>query len=357
MKMKKSRLVQAAIVLIIILGIVFIPKWSTLFSEEEPLQKYSVTYMDAFDTVTEIIAYCESEEEFNEKAELLHKRMLTYHSYFDIYNSYPGITNLKTINDMAGKGPVKVNEEIITLLSKGKDIFEVTNGQVNITMGATLKIWEYYRVKGNQFSQSAQLPEMSALVSAEKYSKINNLVIDKNALTVELKHPNTLLNVGSIAKGYAADLLREYAIELGFEHILISLGGNIVTVGDKPDGTKWTVGIQNPFYDEKNGDTKQYIKDIQIKDLSVVTSGDYQRYYTVNGERYCHIIDPDTLMPATEFASVTVVGPNSLAADILSTALFVMSLEDGQKLMESMDGYEAMWITTTHNIHYTDGFK
>ena len=321
------------------------------------LKRYSVTYTDSFDTVTEIIGYCESEKEFEEKAELLHQEMRKYHAYYDIYNTYPEIVNLKSINDMAGKGPVKVDEEIMGLLSYCIEMYGETNGQVNVAMGSLLNLWHTYRQEGIDNPELAAIPTREELAERAGHIDIRSLALDKKQMTVELKDIGMSLDVGSIAKGYAVDRVAEYARELGFENMLISVGGNILAIGNKPDGTKWNIGVMDPFVakGEKTADS-QYIDHVEIENTCVVTSGDYQRYYTVNGVEYCHIIDPDTWMPSNEFSSVTIIGPNSAMADALSTALFNMNLEEGQQLIESLDGWEAMWIDAEGKLHYTDGF-
>lgn len=356
MKVKTGRWLQGAVLLIVILAIVFFSKYGGFFGTDNTLrlQKYSVTYMDAFDTVTQIMGYDTSEASFMEKAEKLHDRMIKYHQLFDIYNNYPDLNNLKTINDMAGQGPVTVSEEIIELLSMGKEVYLDTDGQVNIAMGSVLQVWHSYREDGLLTPEKAKLPELELLKEQMAYTNLEHMVVDREHLTVELTDEHMALDVGSLAKGYAADLLGDYAKELGFESILISIGGNIVAIGNKPDGSGWNVGIQNPFPSEE---AKEYIDSVTVADVSVVTSGDYQRYYEVDGKRYCHIIDPDTLMPGEEFSSVTIIGPTSAMADALSTALFNMTLEEGQQLMKSLEGWEAMWVTKNGSIYYTDGFK
>ena len=132
------------------------------------------------------------------------------------------------------------------------------------------------------------------------------------------------------------------------------VGGNVRAIGDKGiDDELWNVGIENP---DKESEQKS-IHIMQIKDMSLVTSGDYQRYYTVDGVKYHHIINDDTLMPSTYFRAVTILGKDSGYADALSTAVFNMPFDEGLKFINSLDGVEALWIFKNGDIKYSDNFK
>lgn len=356
MKGKAGKWLQCGVIIGVILLVVFVMKWGGGRFGTGVLQKYSITYTDAFDTVTQIMGYAKTEEEFLDTVHCIHEKMLEYHSYFDIYNEYPGINNLKTVNDHAGMGPVSVNQEIMDLLVLGKEIYSKTDGQVNIAMGSVLRIWHNCREEASLSPESAKVPTRDELDDAAQHMNMDMLILDEENLTVELADEEMSLDVGSLAKGYAADLLKEYAKELGVEHMLISLGGNIITIGVKPDDSPWQIGVQNPLYTGESFSEAQYITSAEILNQAAVTSGNYQRYYVVDGVSYCHIIDPDTLMPGSHFASVTIIGPESAMADALSTALFNMSLEEGRTLIESMDDWNAIWITLEGDVIYTDGF-
>ena len=135
--------------------------------------------------------------------------------------------------------------------------------------------------------------------------------------------------------------------------MLFSVGGNVCAIGGHPDGTPWRIGIQNPDVDSDQA----YLQKVSVQDVSVVTSGNYQRYYEVDGKRYCHIINPKTLLPADTFSSVTVITPDSGIADALSTTLFNMSLEEGMQFVKEQDQVEAMWVSEDGTIAYSDGFE
>lgn len=350
-----KRIRQAA-VLIIAAVIFLLAAYSQIAGKQkkdDDPERYSATFLDVFDTQTEIIGYGASEEEFTAQVELLKEKLVYYHQLYDIYHDYEGVNNIKTINDNAGIAPVKVDGEVIELLKLSRKMYELTGGQINVAMGSVLSIWHAYREEGVNDPESARLPQMAELESAAEHMDIQNIVIDEEASTVYLADPDMSLDVGSIGKGYAVQKVADYAREIGMEHALISVGGNICAVGERIDGTGWRLGIQNP---DLNSD-EAYVQKVDVKDQCVVTSGSYQRYYVVDGKQYCHIIDPDTLMPADYFASVSIITDDSGKADALSTSVYNMPLEEGIRFVNSLDGVEAMWILEDGSIRYSDNFE
>lgn len=314
----------------------------------EPQQKqYTATFLTLFDTVTSIVGKAESEELFFEKAKAIHDELEEYHQLFDIYNEYEGIANLKTINKQAGIAPVEVDQRIIRLLQDCKEIYELTDGRVNMAMGSVLSLWHEAREYGRNNPQDAFLPSMDELQEAAEHMNPEAVIIDEEARTVYIADPLVRLDVGAIAKGWSVQQVAEQAPE----GMLISVGGNVCATGPKDQkGNAWVVGIQNPDGGEA------YLHTLYVKEGSVVTSGDYQRTYAVDGKLYHHIIDPDTLYPSTYWRSVTIVCQDSGIADALSTALFVMSREEGQKLLEQYEA-EAMWVDQDGKILYSPGFQ
>ena len=317
------------------------------------LERYEMTFLDVFDTVASITGYAESEEEFARQAGLLHAELKRYHEMFDIYHTYEGEDNIKAINDAAGKEAVKVDAEVIDLLKLGKEMYGKTGGKVNIAYGSVLAVWHEYREAGILDPQDAQVPPAELLKERAGHTDISKMVIDEEAGTVFLEDPQRRLDVGSIGKGFAVQRAAEYAKELGMGHVLFCIGGNVCAVGGKADGTPWKVGIEDPGLGVQGG----YVQTVGITGQSLVTSGDYQRYYEVGGKRYCHIIDPDTGMPAGDFLSVTVLAEDSGAADALSTALFCMGYEEGLAVVEGMGGVEALWVMEDGGIRCSSGFK
>lgn len=317
------------------------------------LEKYSDTAFGMFDTLTMIIGFDTSEDSFKEKTAILFDELEIYHELYDIYHNYDGVANLKTINDNAGIQPVQVDERIIDMLEYAKEMYELTEGQTNVVMGSVLRIWHNCRSAASDDPSSAALPSQEELEAAAQHMALESLVIDREKSTVYLSDPESRLDVGAIAKGYATDRLADIAKENGWTNMALSVGGNIKTIGPKADGETWKVGIQTP--DSSWG--KSYFCLVELQDLSLVTSGSYQRYFEVEGERYHHIINPETLWPVNHFLSVSIICESSAMADALSTALFNISQEEGQKLIDSLAGVEAVWVYPDGEYVYTAGLE
>ena len=310
-------------------------------------EQYSITYLTLFDTVTAVTGQAESETAFEEQAQAIHDELLHYHQLFDIYNDYEGINNLKTINDQAGIAPVEVDPAIIDLLKDCKTYYEATSGTVNAAMGSVLQLWHEARNDGLDEPANAYLPDDAALKEASQHMDFDAVIIDEEASTVFISDPGVQLDVGAIAKGWATQRASENAPE----GLLISVGGNVCATGPKDEkGTPWVIGIQNP----EGGD--DFLHTLYIESGSVVTSGDYQRTYMVDGKFYHHIIDPQTLYPSTLWRSVTIVCDDSGLADALSTALFVLPQAEGMQLLEQYDAM-AMWVDQNGSIFYSPGFE
>ena len=344
----KKYIPMIAAILLVALGLGI-----TIYQRNSQPEQYKKYYIDAFDTATQIIGYADSEEAFSEQADLINEELKRYHKLYDIYNLYGGINNLKTINNNAGIAPVKVDKEIIDLLKFSIELYKKTDGEINIAMGKVLKIWHDYRSTGIDSPSLAELPDMELLQNASEHCDINDIIIDEEASTVYLADPQLRLDVGSIGKGYAVQKVAEYAKELGMYNLVINCGGNVITIGPKADDTNWKFGIQNPDLEASN----DILKRVSFSDKCLVTSGDYQRYYVVDGVEYCHIIDPDTLMPPTYFSAVSIICDDSGLADALSTALFNMPYEEGLELINSIENAEAIWVYGDGSIKYSENFK
>lgn len=316
--------------------------------QAEPEQKqYTATFLTLFDTVTSIVGRADSEETFREKAQSVHDDLLEYHQLFDIYNDYEGINNLKTINDNAGIAPVVVDGRIIALLKDCKSYYELTAGKVNAAMGSVLYLWHEARNDGLDDPANAYLPKEEALQEAAQHTDFSAVEIDETASAVYITDPSLRLDVGAIAKGWSVQRVCETAPT----GLLISVGGNVCATGPKDEtGTPWVVGIQDP----DGGDS--YLHTLTVTEGSVVTSGDYQRTYLVDGKLYHHIIDPETLYPSTLWRSVTIVCADSGLADALSTALFLLPQSEGQVLLDKA-GAVAMWVNQEGKVSYSPGFE
>ena len=329
----------------------------SLFSckNKESKQKYTNTYLEYFDTVSTVVGYFETEDEFEVVSELVEKRLSEYHMLYDIYHTYEGITNLKDINALYDgvHKEFTVDERIVDMLLFSKEMYILTVGETNIAMGSVLSLWHNAREAATKNPSDAAVPLEEELLAAAKHTDIDNLIIDKENKTVFINDPEMTLDVGAVAKGYATEMIARELEALGASGITLNIGGNIRIIGAKPGDEPWVVGIESP--DIYSG--SPYAEYMYLRGGSLVTSGSYQRFYYVDGKNYHHIIDKDTLYPSEYYTSVSVYATDSGFADSLSTALFSMDVESGMALIEKLDNVEALWIAKDGTKTYSDGFK
>ncbi|MBQ6848987.1 MAG: FAD:protein FMN transferase [Clostridia bacterium] len=305
-----------------------------------PLQKFSTHSFDYFDTVTTVTGYAQSQEAFDRVAEQVLEQLQEYHLLYDIYKRYDGMENLCTVNDLVNGAhrTVTVDRRIIDLLLYAREMYDLTDGMTNIAMGSVLKLWHDCRTDGIDDPAHAVLPDAGDLSAAAANTDLSRMVIDEEQNTVTLTDPRMRLDVGAIAKGYATERVAQWMEQQGITGYVLNVGGNVRAVGNRGDGTPWAVGIEQP--DGSEG----YVATLNLTNEALVTSGSYQRYYIVDGKRYHHIIHPDTRMPADRFTAVSVVCNDAGLGDALSTALFCMTLEEGQALINSIPGAAAHWV-------------
>ncbi len=311
----------------------------------------SKLYFSYFDTVSYVHSYAgDPAEQFDERSAGVSRILQEYHQLFDIYHEYSGINNLCTVNKQAGGDPVPVDPKLIEFMLQAKALYETTGGEMNIMMGAVLSIWHDYRTEAKDDPSAAKVPPMADLQEASSHTDISLLEIDEINHTLRITDPKASIDVGALGKGYATEQAAQYLEADNANGYVLNIGGNIRLVGAKPDGSGWLTGIRSPF-----GEGHPAILD--LSDTSCVTSGNYERYYTVGNQRYHHIIDGDTLMPANHFPSVSIITKDSSLADALSTALFCMPYAEGLQLANKLDGVEALWIFEDGSVHCTDGLK
>ncbi|MBP3633770.1 MAG: FAD:protein FMN transferase [Oscillospiraceae bacterium] len=313
--------------------------------QEPSLTRYEASFLSLFDTVTTMVGFASSEDEFRAVAQQIHDDLEEYHQLYDIYHDYPGINNLKTVNDMAGAAPVQVDRRIVDLLLLCKDMEQETGGMVNVAMGSVLQLWHEARMDALADPAHARLPDQQLLQQAAEHTDLDKVIVDEEHSTVFLSDPQMRLDVGAVAKGYAVRQVCSNAPK----GLLISVGGNVCSTGEKPDGTPWVVGLENP-------DGGNYLHTIYHTIGAVVTSGDYQRYFIADGKAYHHIIDPDTLMPGTNWRAVSILCEDSALADALSTALFLLPRAEGQKLLDRFEA-SAMWVALDGSEYFSPGFE
>lgn len=320
------------------------------FSCKNGLIRTEFNLTGPFDTVSSVILVTEHQGEAKHYQKLIEEELWRYHKLYDIYHDYPGLVNMKTVNDRAGE-TVDVAPEILDLLAFGVDVYEWSGGRVNIAMGSVLKRWHEAREISSHDPDQAFLPHGQDLEKAASHIDINKLKIDHDRGTVTLADPFMSLDVGAIAKGYAVEKIAERLEQEGLFSGVLDIGGNVRAIGkNEMTGKAWRIGIRNP-----DPESSSLLNKVDIEGRSVVTSGGYERLFLFQGETYSHIVDPDTLYPAHFHDAVTIIATDSAIGDFLSTALMLMDMEEGRTLLASFSGCEALWLTDK-TIHTSEGF-
>jgi thiamine biosynthesis lipoprotein len=265
---------------------------------------------------------------------------------FDGFNYVEGVNNIYTINQNAGLQAVQVEPVLLELIKLSKEAYIISDGTVNIALGPVISIWREYAAANGERG----IPDYSDLQAVRHLTDISNIIINEEEGSVFLTHEGMVLDVGSIAKGFAIEIAAQKAITAGFASFSLSVGGDIRVAAAPLGGVRdfWSIGVENP---ESGG----IIDAVFVTDTAIFTSGDYHRYFMVEGERFHHIIDPGSLMPVNKYRSVTVVHPEGGMADILTTAAFLLDIDKGISLLEEF-GAKGMWVLHDGEIVRTDGF-
>lgn len=318
-------------------------------------QRFTGTFFNTFDTVVTLIGYAPDQAAFDSALKMVEDRFVYLDHLYDIYNAYQGVNNLYTVNQQAASAPVKVPSEIMDLLGYCKQMQQKFPGETNIAMGAVLKIWHDHREAAEADPENATVPTLPELQAAAAHTSMDDLILDEANSTVFFADPQLSLDVGAVAKGYATESAAQLLLDSPMTSFILNAGGNVRAGGPPMDGRKaWGIGIQDPFH--ASFSDAPSVETLYLSNKSVVTSGINERYYEVDGVRYHHLIDPDTLFPGRYMASVTIVTEGSALADFLSTTLFLMPYEDGRKLVESsLPGVDVLWVLLDGTIKMTDG--
>ena len=342
----------------ILLAIMLIPLTVFSFScapADKLPQRQEAIFTKYLDTVSRLIVYTDDDQEFEGWRSMLEQRLDEIDQKFNIFDDSEGnLNNLKDLNDQAGIAAVALDEETIKLLELGIEAEEQTGGRVNIMFGAVTSLWHEARQHSLANPDDARIPAGDLLKEAAAHCDINDLILDHAAGTAFIRDPKASVDVGAIAKGYALDLLVKDLKLAGAENYLLDLGGNIYAGGiNILKNSKWTVGVKNPYPDQENS----IVEILSVQDMTVTTSGSYERTYHYEGIDYHHIIDPATLYPGNVHRSVTVVSPDGSLGDTLSTALFLVPVEEIESFMSAFDNVEALFITVEDELISTDGFE
>ena len=298
----------------------------------------SQTYTDTlFDTVISVQIFDSVDEDVLKGCEKLCKK------YDSMFSNKIEDSEISRINS-AGGNPVEVSKETIKLIKKGIYYSEMSDGVLDITIAPVSNLWDFK-------AETPLVPSPEAIAEAVSHVNYENIIIRDN--TVKLTDPHAGIDLGAIAKGYIADRIKDYLEEEGVRHAMINLGGNVLAMGSKLDGSDYNIGIQKPF-----DETGEPITSVKISDKSVVTSGIYQRYFKADGKIYHHILDPNTGYPCeNNLYSVTILTDSSLTADALSTTCFLLGYDRGMKLINQLDNVDAVFITNDNQIHYSKNFQ
>ena len=255
-------------------------------------------------------------------------------------------SDLDQIKENAGIKPIKVSEDTIKIMEKSIKYSKLTNGLFDITSGPLIDLWGIG-------TESEKIPSQEEIYSAVKLIDYEKIKIDKENTTVLLAEKGMIANLGAIAKGYIADKIEEKLQDLGVKSAIINLGGNVQLIGAKPDGTLFRIGIQDP--DETRGGN---IGVYTGKDVTIVSSGDYERFFIKDGVRYHHILNPKTGYPVeTEIKSVSIITDESFEADALSTSVLLSGWEKGIEMVENLENVEAIFINKNHEVYVTNGLN
>ena len=304
-----------------------------LFSNKLDLYSKDLFYMDTYINVK---FYLDNRNKANSIMEGIDNIYREYHELTDRYNSYDGVNNVYYINHNDSKvEEIVLDSRLYDMIKYAYD-FGKTNSLFDINMGGVIDVWKKYRDKGEG------VPSISELKKANKRHDIVLLGDNK----IKNNHPN--IDLGGVSKGYTTQVVSDYLRSNGIRYFLINAGGN-VSCGDAYKKNYYKIGIQSP---DDNG----IIGSLNGTNISVVTSGGYERNYIYDGHVYHHIIDPNTLFPGDKMKSVTVVSSDSGVADMLSTTLFLMDVDDGLEFLKGYDA-EAIFVLNDKSIVKSEGFS
>lgn len=291
-------------------------------------------------TIVQLKVYGGNAEKATQKAL---KRMSDIENKMSVNIETSEITKL---NAKAGVAEEKLSADTFSVIEKAVEYSKLTDGAFDATIEPVVMLWGIG-------TERERVPSKTEIDEKVKLVDYKDIILNAENSTAQLRRKGQAVDLGAIAKGYAADEIKKILIDNKVSSALINLGGNVYAVGSKMDGSSWNIGLQNPL--DARG---QYIGTVSVIDKSVVTSGNYERYFTVDGVRYHHIFDPQTGYPSEKgIISTTIVSDKSIDGDVLSTSTYVMGLEKAQKLVESIEGVEAIFITADKKVYVTSGLK
>lgn len=331
----KNKLYQKILFFMLIFVIFFI---NILGCSGEEYYKETLLYMD---TKIDIAVYGAGKKQSQEVIEAISEEMQRLEKILSRH--IPG-SDVNRINEAAGLHPVKVEPETILVTRRALEIAELSGGAFDPTVGALLELWGW----GTEKLRVPSDEEINSVLPLVDYKAIE---IDEENSTVFLTKRGMKLDLGGIAKGFIVERSQEIARQFSLKGMFINAGGDISILGEKPSGEKWRVAIQSPR------DPQKWVAILEIEGGNVTTSGDYERYFEEEGKLFHHILDPQEGFPADELSSVTILAPDVVTADALSTAVFVLGKDKGLQLLESLEGIEGVIIDKQGEIFVSGGLK
>jgi thiamine biosynthesis lipoprotein len=291
-------------------------------------------------TIVQLKVYGENAEKATEKAL---KRVGEIESKMSVNIE---TSEISKINAKAGISEQKLSEDTYSVLEKAVEYSKLTKGAFDPTIEPIVKLWGIG-------TDTERVPSKEEINDKLKLVDYKDIIFNEKNSTVMLKRTGQAVDLGAIAKGYTADEIKKILLDNKITSAIINLGGNVYAMGKKLDGTNWNIGIQNPITDRG-----EYLGTVSISDKSVVTSGNYERFFIVDGKRYHHIFDTKNGYPSENgIISSTIISDTSIDGDALSTSTYVMGLEKAFALIESMDGVDAIFVTSDKKVHVTAGLK
>ena len=264
----------------------------------------------------------------------------------DKMSVFKDFSEVSIINRNAGICACQVSADTYFVVKKAAQYSKLSGGAFDPTIRPVVNLWGVN-------TDHANIPKITEIKNNMRLINYKDIMLCDIDKSIKLRNKNQAIDLGAIAKGFAADEVKDILISNNIENAIIDLGGNIYVLGNKLDGTLWNIGIQDPIKE-----CLEYVGIVSAENKSIVTSGNYERYFMKQGKRYHHIIDPNTGAPSENgIISVTVISECSIDGDALTTCIYVMGIEKGLKLIESINGVEAIFIMSDKKIYATSGIK
>lgn len=261
-----------------------------------------------------------------------------------LLNFYSEDSEVSMINRNAGIRPVRVSSDTLDIIEKALYVSAQTYGAFDVTVGPVVKLWDF---------QNKVIPDEDILREKLKYVGYKNIIVDKKQSTVFLRKKGAQIDLGGIIKGYAADRAAEVLIKNSIKSGIVAVGGDIKTFGNRPDGKPWNVGIQNP---RQKGKDDEIFAVVDLSDMAISTSGDYERFFVKDGKWYHHLLNPKTGYPVYECRSVTVIAKDAVFTDAFATGVFVLGPQKGMDILKRL-GFDGVIVDKNGKIFVTEGIK